>query len=117
MRVTVVGLAKSGVAAARLCAREGAQVTVTDRRGEENLAGPLAALEGTGVRRALGGHDPGDFTRAELVVVSPGVPMTLPELRAARAAGVPIWGEVELAARFLPGVPIVAITGTNGKST
>ncbi|WP_242345599.1 UDP-N-acetylmuramoyl-L-alanine--D-glutamate ligase [Anaeromyxobacter terrae] len=116
-RVTVVGLAKSGVAAARLCAREGARVTVTDRRGPEQLAAPLAALAGASVRRALGGHDPADFERADLVVVSPGVPMAIPELRAARAAGVPVWGEAELAAHFLPGVPIVAITGTNGKST
>lgn len=116
-RVTVVGLAKSGVAAARLCAREGARVTVTDRRGEAELAAPLAALEGTGARRALGGHDAADFTGADLVVASPGVPPSIPELAAARAAGVPIWGEVELGARFLPGVPVVAITGTNGKST
>ncbi|ABS28061.1 UDP-N-acetylmuramoyl-L-alanine--D-glutamate ligase [Anaeromyxobacter sp. Fw109-5] len=116
-RVTVVGLARSGVAAARLCAREGARVTVTDRRAEEHLTGPLAALETAGVRRVLGGHDAEDFTRADLVVVSPGVPMALAEVVRARAAGVPVWGEVELAARFLAGVPIVAITGTNGKST
>jgi UDP-N-acetylmuramoylalanine--D-glutamate ligase len=116
-KVTVVGLAKSGVAAARLAAREGAIVTVTDRRGEAELAGPLAALDGSGVRRALGGHDRADFEAANLVVVSPGVPPSLPELEAARARGVPVWGEVELAARFLDGAPVVAITGTNGKST
>ena len=115
-KVTVVGLARSGVAAARLCAREGAAVTVTDRRGAGELAAPLAAL-GPGVRRALGGHDPADFERADLVVVSPGVPLSNPELQAARRRGVPVWGEVELAARFLGDVPIVAITGTNGKST
>ena len=68
------------------CAREGAHVTVTDRRGEELLAGPLAALQGAGVRRALGGHDPADFTGADLVVVSPGVPMAIPEIVAARSA-------------------------------
>jgi UDP-N-acetylmuramoylalanine--D-glutamate ligase len=116
-RVTVVGLAKSGVAAARLCAREGARVTVTDRRGAVELAPALGALEGVPVRRALGGHDRADFTGADLVVVSPGVPLSLPELAAARAQGVPVWGEIELAARFLPSTPVVAITGTNGKST
>ena len=116
-KVTVVGLAKSGVAAARLCAREGARVTVTDRRGAGDLAGPLAALDGLDVRRALGGHDRADFEGADLVVASPGVPLALPEIAAARARGVPVWGEVELAARFLRGTPIVAITGTNGKST
>ena len=108
-KVTVVGLAKSGVAAARLCAREGAAVTVTDRRAAKDLAGPLAALDGLPVRRALGGHDGSDFERADLVVVSPGVPLSIPELGAARARGVPIWGEVELAARFLEGAPIVAM--------
>jgi UDP-N-acetylmuramoylalanine--D-glutamate ligase len=116
-KVTVVGLARSGVAAARLCAREGAAVTVTDRRTEEDLAGPLAALDGAPVRRVLGGHDRTDFEGADLVVASPGVPLALAEIRAARARGVPVWGEVELAARFLEGAPVVAITGTNGKST
>ncbi|ACL67232.1 UDP-N-acetylmuramoylalanine/D-glutamate ligase [Anaeromyxobacter dehalogenans 2CP-1] len=115
-RVTVVGLAKSGVAAARLCAREGARVTVTDRRGEAELGGALAALPAS-VTRHLGGHDPADFTGAELVVASPGVPLANPEIQEARRRGVAVWGEVELAARFLGGLPIVGITGTNGKST
>jgi len=116
-KVTVVGLAKSGVAAARLAGREGARVTVTDRRAEEDLAGPLAALAGVDVRRALGGHDPADFEGADLVVVSPGVPLAIPEIGLARSRGVPVWGETELGARFLGRTPVVAITGTNGKST
>jgi UDP-N-acetylmuramoylalanine--D-glutamate ligase len=114
-KVTVVGLAKSGVAAARLCLREGAAVTVTDRRDERALAAALAGLDGA--RRRLGGHDLADFEGADLVVVSPGVPLANPELEAARARGVPVWGEVELGARFLGATPVVAITGTNGKST
>ena len=114
-KVTVVGLARSGGAAARLCLREGARVTVTDRRGEAELAG---ALEGLHVRRRLGGHDLADFEGADLVVVSPGVPMALPELAAARRRGVQIWGEIELGFRFLPpAMPVIGITGTNGKST
>ena len=64
-KVTVVGLAKSGVAAARLAAREGARVTVTDRRPEADLAKPLAALGDAAARRVLGGHDPADFEGAE----------------------------------------------------
>ncbi|HET8733004.1 MAG TPA: UDP-N-acetylmuramoyl-L-alanine--D-glutamate ligase [Anaeromyxobacteraceae bacterium] len=116
-KVTVVGLARSGVAAARLCAREGAAVTVTDRRTEAELAGPLQALPG-GVRRRLGGHDLADFEGADLVVISPGVPMANPEIQAARRRGVPVWGEVELGFRQLgPGATVVGITGTNGKST
>jgi UDP-N-acetylmuramoylalanine--D-glutamate ligase len=117
-KVTVVGLARSGVAAARLCLRQGAAVTVTDARPAATLEGALAELGGgAAVRRVLGGHDERDFTTADLVVVSPGVPLWLPHLRTARQAGVPVWGEVELAARFLGDVPLVAITGTNGKST
>jgi UDP-N-acetylmuramoylalanine--D-glutamate ligase len=105
------------VAAARLCAREGAAVTVTDARPAGALEPALAALAGLPVRRALGGHDQAHFTGADLLVVSPGVPLAIPPLAAARAAGVPTWAEVELAARFLGDVPLVAITGTNGKST
>ncbi|HEY6004095.1 MAG TPA: UDP-N-acetylmuramoyl-L-alanine--D-glutamate ligase [Anaeromyxobacter sp.] len=116
-KVTVVGLAKSGVAAARLLAREGARLTLTDRRAEADLASPLALLGGIPARRAFGGHDRAHFEDADLVVVSPGVPLDLPEIALARAGGVPVWGEIELAARFLPATPVVAITGTNGKST
>ena len=116
-KITVVGLGRSGVAAARLCAREGARVTVTDARPEALLAQAQVGLADSNVRRVLGGHEEADFTGADLLVVSPGVPLSMPHLRAARAAGVPVWAEVELAARFLGDVPIVAITGTNGKST
>ncbi|MGC4000612.1 MAG: UDP-N-acetylmuramoyl-L-alanine--D-glutamate ligase [Anaeromyxobacter sp.] len=115
-KVTVVGLARSGVAAARLCLREGAKVTVTDRRSEQELAAALAPV--AGARRRLGGHDLADFEGADLVVVSPGVPLANPELQAARRKGVPIWAEVELGWRFLPeGTLVVGLTGTNGKST
>ncbi|BDG10307.1 UDP-N-acetylmuramoyl-L-alanine--D-glutamate ligase [Anaeromyxobacter paludicola] len=116
-RVTVVGLARSGVAAARLAAREGARVTVTDRRPAAELGPQREALRGLPVREALGGHDLADFEGADLVVVSPGVPLSIPPIAAARRAGVPVVGEVELAFRLLGGVPVVGITGTNGKST
>jgi UDP-N-acetylmuramoylalanine--D-glutamate ligase len=116
-KVLVVGLARSGSAAARLCAREGARVTVTDRRAATELAAEIRALGSSGVDFALGGHEERDFTTSDLVVVSPGVPLSLPEIRAARRSGIPVLGEVELASRFLGDVPVVAITGTNGKST
>jgi UDP-N-acetylmuramoylalanine--D-glutamate ligase len=115
-RVLVVGLARSGVAAARAALARGARVTVTDRRAATELAPALQEL-GSSVQFALGGHDPADFTGADLVVVSPGVPLALPEIQAARRQGVPVWAEVELGARLLPDLPIVGITGTNGKST
>jgi UDP-N-acetylmuramoylalanine--D-glutamate ligase len=116
-KVLVVGLARSGAAATRLAIREGARVTVTDRRPVGELSQAMALLEGLPVLFSLGGHEERDFTSADLVVVSPGVPLTLPGLAAARRAGVPIMGEVELASRLLEDVPVVAITGTNGKST
>jgi len=113
-RVLVVGLGRSGVAAALLCVARGARVTVTDSRGADALGAALASLPG-GVERALGGHPEAIFTGADLIVLSPGVPEIAP-LRAARAAGVAITGELELASRFVTAT-LVAITGTNGKST
>ncbi len=115
-RVLVVGLARSGVAAARVAHARGAQVTVTDRRAATEL-GPVVKELGPSVELALGGHDAADFTRADLIVVSPGVPLSLPEIEGARRQGVPVLAEVELAARLLPPLPLVGITGTNGKST
>jgi UDP-N-acetylmuramoylalanine--D-glutamate ligase len=110
----VVGLGRSGIAAAQLCATRGARVTVTDKRGADALGPALAALPAE-VTRELGGHKRDTFTGAELIVLSPGVP-EIPELAAARAAGVAITGEMELASRFVSST-LIAITGTNGKST
>jgi len=112
-QVLVVGAARSGVAAAHLLARRGAAVTLTDRKPAIPEA---AALQAAGVRLELGGHVTQSFETAHLVVMSPGVPLELPEVRRARALGIPVIGELELASRWLRG-PIVAITGTKGKST
>jgi UDP-N-acetylmuramoylalanine--D-glutamate ligase len=115
-RVTVVGLARSGVAACRLLRALGAVVTGTDGR-EAGALGPEArALVEEGVRLQLGGHPEAAFAGAELVVVSPGVPVDLPSLAGCRARGVPVMGEVELAWRAME-AEVVAITGTNGKTT
>jgi UDP-N-acetylmuramoylalanine--D-glutamate ligase len=113
-RVLVVGLGRSGIAAAKLCAARGARVTVTDKRDASAFGGALDELP-AGVERELGGHQRATFTRAELIVLSPGVP-EIPELAAARAAGVTITGEMELASRCVSST-LIAITGTNGKST
>jgi UDP-N-acetylmuramoylalanine--D-glutamate ligase len=112
-RVLVVGAGRSGVAAARLLRTRGAAVTLTDVKSE---IPEQAALAEAGVTLELGGHRPASFESADLIVVSPGVPLDLPELLLARAHGVPVIGELELASRWLRG-PIVAITGTKGKST
>ncbi len=115
--VLVVGLGRSGVAAARLCLQRGARVRVTDSRPAEALAATLATLppEIEPGRRELGGHRRDSFLTADLIVLSPGVP-PLAEVAAARAAGVPVTGELELGAWFVQ-APLLAVTGTNGKST
>jgi UDP-N-acetylmuramoylalanine--D-glutamate ligase len=117
-RVTVMGLGLfgGGAAVARALARRGARVTVTDRRGERELAPALAEIADLGLELALGGHRARDFTRADLVVANPAVPPGAPELAAARAAGVPVSSE---AALFLASCPsrLVLVTGTQGKSS
>ena len=113
-KVLVVGLGRSGVAAARLCVARGAQVTVTDQKSAEALGAVLAQLPAA-VKQELGGHRAETFLGADIIVLSPGVP-PLPEVEAARNQNVTITGELELASWFVD-APIVAITGTNGKST
>jgi UDP-N-acetylmuramoylalanine--D-glutamate ligase len=115
-RVTVVGLARSGVAACNVLAERGARVLGTDRSPREKLRGNLAALEARGVRLEIGGHRSEDFSDADLIVISPGVLTHLDLLERARSRGIPVWGEVELASR-LTTARFVGITGTNGKST
>jgi len=114
--VVVVGLARSGLAAAEFLARRGAHVLATDRKREGELPPEVLRLVEKGVRLELGGHRESAFTAADLVVVSPGVPWELPELAAARGAGVPVMAELELAYRHLSGT-VAAVTGTKGKST
>ena len=115
-RVLVVGLGKSGKAAALFLRDRGARVTVSDVRSAEALAGEIPALLDAGVMVETGGHGLLTFRRQDLIVVSPGVPFDTPELKQVRAFGLPIIGELELASRFLQG-QIVAITGSNGKTT
>src|ERR1035438_494727 len=115
-RVLVVGLGKSGKSAALFLRDRGAQVTVSDSRSAEALAGEIPALLDAGIMVETGGHGLLTFRRQDLIVVSPGVPYDTPELKQVRAFGLPIIGELELASRFLQG-QIVAITGSNGKTT
>ncbi|MBV9437762.1 MAG: UDP-N-acetylmuramoyl-L-alanine--D-glutamate ligase, partial [Acidobacteria bacterium] len=115
-RVLVVGLGKSGVASAQFLALRGARVTVSDTRSRDELKSQIPALLDRGIAVETGGHGERTFRDQDLIVVSPGVPSDLPQLVKARAQGIPVIGEIELAAHFLQG-KIVAITGSNGKTT
>jgi UDP-N-acetylmuramoylalanine--D-glutamate ligase len=134
-RVTVIGLARSGVGAANLLSELGASVTVTDIRDERVLAEQIKMLAPS-VKLAVGGHPDAVFSSADILVISPGVPLGIGPVIRAKAAGVPVMGELELAYRIMseePGVrsqesevktdsqhrsvSFLAITGSNGKST
>jgi UDP-N-acetylmuramoylalanine--D-glutamate ligase len=112
-KVLVVGLGKSGAAAALLCLDRGARVIATDQADDTEFAAQVAEA---GAEMHLGGHQPEDFAWAEVVVLSPGVDQRLPEVAAAMERGAEVIGELELGWRFLQ-APAVMITGTNGKST
>ncbi len=114
--ILVVGLGKSGLAVARFAAQKGAAVTVTDLGAAATFAAHVPGLEKMGVRLVLGEHPVDIFKQAALIVVSPGVPHTIGPLGLAREAGTPIMGELEFASRFIH-EPVVAVTGTNGKTT
>ncbi|MFY9950503.1 MAG: UDP-N-acetylmuramoyl-L-alanine--D-glutamate ligase [Candidatus Sulfotelmatobacter sp.] len=115
-RVLVVGLGKSGVASALFLKAHGARVTVSDTKSGDDLRNEIPTLLDHGITVETGGHGERTFRGQDLIVVSPGVPVDAPPLAQARSLGERVIGEIELAAQFLPG-PIVAITGSNGKTT
>ncbi|MCE7979099.1 MAG: UDP-N-acetylmuramoyl-L-alanine--D-glutamate ligase [Nitrospira sp. NTP1] len=116
LQVTVVGLARSGVGAARLLNHLGARVTVADRKEPEELTAILSQLDQSSIAVRVGAQYESALEGADLVVISPGVPTQLEALNRVRARGVRVIGELELASRYVT-APIVAVTGTNGKST
>ena len=115
-RVLVVGLGKSGVASALFLAKRGARVAVSDAKSQDQLREGIPVLLDNGITVETGQHGERTFRDQDLIVVSPGVPFDVPQLVHARERGIPVIGEVELAARFLKG-HIIAITGSNGKTT
>src|SRR5216683_4878929 len=115
-RVLVVGLGRSGVAAAFFLQEHGARVTVSDSKTQAQLQGEIPALLDRGISVETGRHGERTFRDQDLIVVSPGIPADQPQLQQARLRGIPVIGEVELAFRFLKG-RVVAITGSNGKTT
>jgi UDP-N-acetylmuramoylalanine--D-glutamate ligase len=114
--VTVLGIARSGVAACHLLREAGARVTVADRKGEEELAAVLSTVDRAQIQVSVGAAYERSLDHADLVVISPGVPYRMEALERVRRRGVRVISELELASRFLS-APILAVTGTNGKST
>jgi UDP-N-acetylmuramoylalanine--D-glutamate ligase len=114
--VLIVGLGRSGAAAARFAAAKGARVTVNDAADPQALAASVQEMTALGIPVIAGSHPVDVFTGSDLIVLSPGVPHTLPPVQAAAEAGIPVIGELALACRYVA-APMVAVTGTNGKTT
>ncbi len=115
-QISILGLGASGAAAARLALVQGGEVYVSDSRAEPSVAARAAQLGNMGAGVELGGHDLERVARADTVVVSPGIPPDAPVLQALHAHGCRWISEPEFAFRFLKG-PLIAVTGTNGKTT
>lgn len=115
-RVTVVGLGKTGFAAARYFHRRGACVLVTEAANTPGILERAQVLRGEGIAVETGGHGPDAFGAAECIVLSPGVPVSLPAFAEAASRGVPVWSELEAVWPDAT-APIAALTGTNGKTT
>ncbi len=115
-RILVVGLGKTGVSLAHFLTTHGAQVTITDHKSKPELAAQLELMGDLPIKFDLGGHSPKTFLAQDLVILSPGVPSTLKIFEYARSQGIKITGEFEFASQFIK-EPIIAITGTNGKTT
>lgn len=116
MRALVVGLGRSGTSVTKLLSKKGVEVTVTDERNKTDLKDFLDQLEGYDYNSELGKHVLKTFTEQDFIVVSPGVPLDIKPLQQAAKSNIPIVSEIEVAAQFIT-EPIIAITGTNGKTT
>jgi len=114
--VLIIGLKRTGVSVARFIAQRGGRVRITDRQAAEQLTNELAAIADIAAEVRVGAEDMSLLDGIDLVVPSPGVPCTAPLLVAAQQRRIPVWSEIELAFRFLR-APVLAVTGTNGKST
>jgi UDP-N-acetylmuramoylalanine--D-glutamate ligase len=115
-KALVVGMGRSGFEAASFLTQRGATVTISEMAAENELGDAPRKLREMGVRTEFGGHVMGTFTETDFIVISPGVPHTIPAVRAAQKKGIPLMGEIELASSFIR-EPIIAVTGTNGKTT
>ena len=115
-KVLVVGLGMTGIATARFLKKMGAVITVTDISKEDELDESVAIIRELGINMELGSHENSTFENADLIVLSPGVPHAIPQIQKAKDKGIDVLGEIELASKFIS-QPVIAITGTNGKTT
>jgi UDP-N-acetylmuramoylalanine--D-glutamate ligase len=116
-KVLVVGMGKSGLSAGRWLSKQGAEVIISDIKTESEIGeSQLRELANLGVRLEAGGHKEKTFTNVDMIIVSPGIPLDMPPLQIAKRHNIPIMGEMALAVELVD-IPIVAVTGTNGKST
>jgi UDP-N-acetylmuramoylalanine--D-glutamate ligase len=115
-KALVVGMGRSGFETASFLTQRGATVTISERAGEVEMGEAARKFRELGVRTEFGGHVVETFTEADFIVISPGVPHTIPPVQAAQEKGIPLLGEIELASRFIK-EPMIAVTGTNGKTT
>ncbi len=114
--ILVVGLGKSGISVVKFLASRGCRVTAVDNRSEDVLGDVLSEIRSLGISIEVGPHNDETFENCDLVVLSPGVPHTIAPVNRAREKNIPVIGEIELAYHFI-NIPILAVTGTNGKST
>ena len=112
--ILIVGLGRSGTAMARFLKKLGHQVVITD--SDASRADKGKELEASGIITEIGFHTAATFDGAEMIIASPGVPLNMPHLARAAQKGIPIRGELDVAAEYIK-VPLVAVTGTNGKTT
>jgi len=115
-KILVVGLGMTGVATARFLNKMGAVVTVTDMAKEDELGESVAIIRELGINMELGSHKNSTFENVDIIVLSPGVPHAIPQIQRAKDKGIDVLGEIELASKFID-QPVIAITGTNGKTT
>jgi UDP-N-acetylmuramoylalanine--D-glutamate ligase len=115
-KALVVGMGRSGFETASFLTQRGATVTISEMAGENEMGEAARKFCELGVQTEFGGHVMDTFTHADFIVISPGVPHTIPPILAAQEKGIPLIGEIELASRFIK-EPMIAVTGTNGKTT
>ncbi len=115
-KVLVVGMARTGIATAKFLKGKGSLVTTTEMKPEEEMRGAVQELKGMDLSTEWGGHQIATFLKQDLIVVSPGVDLNMDPVQKAIRHGVRVISEIELAYHFIH-VPILAITGTNGKTT